>query len=250
MTVRKIAAAGALLVALAAGCRGAWAVWPQVWFKGSQAHFEPGRFDRVSLSDAGEVALAPAPELVFEPAGESFVWSLAESRAGELYAGTGPHGRVYRRSKGKWGLALETGDVAVTALAAAPDGSVYAGTIPSGRIFRIASGGFQAGPPIETGERYVWALRSLPDGALVAGTGARARVLRFDEPGAVPPEKPKVLLESQEDHILCLLRWPDGALLAGSGGHGLLYRIEPDGKTRVVFDAPQEEIRALAIDGD
>ncbi|MBI4866332.1 MAG: hypothetical protein HY816_05220 [Candidatus Wallbacteria bacterium] len=247
--MRGVVVLAALACGLAVGS--CWAVWPLVWQKSSQSAFEPGRLDHLSLSDAGEIALLPETALQLDAEGESFVWSLAESRQGEIYAGTGPRGKVFRRgADGKWTLALETGEVAVTALAAAPDGSVYAGTIPGGRIFRIAASGFQVGPAIETGERYVWALRALPGGELVAATGSRARLLKYSDPGSIPPSKPDVMLESEEDHLLCVMRMPDGTLLAGSAGHGLLYAIPLAGPTTVLFDAPQEEIRALARDGD
>ena len=39
-----------------------------------------------------------------------------------------------------------------------------------------------------------------------------------------------------------------GNLIAGSDGSGLIYRIGPDGKGFVVYDAPKREITAVAVD--
>jgi hypothetical protein len=225
----------------------ALAVTPQVWAKSSQAAFELGKFEHVSLSETGELQPAPIPQRSFEGAGETFVWCLAAGPGGELYAGTAPHGRVYRQSAaGKWEPVLETGDVAVTAIAFGRDGTLFAAAIPSGSIHRMA-GGKPVTPPLATGQRYVWALAVDSEGRLLAATGLKARVLRF---GPEQAAAPSVLLESPEEHILCLSLEADGAILAGSAGHGLLYRLPPAGPPEVLFSAPQDEIRALARIGD
>ncbi len=245
--VRALGAAVLLLVAFAGLAGSGFAVTPQVWSKSSQAAFEQGKFEHVSLSEMGELRPAPVPQLLFDGAGETFVWCLAAGPSGELYAGTAPHGRVYRQlSEGKWEPVLETGDVAVTAIAFGRDGTLFASSIPSGSIHRMREGKTLK-PPLSTGQRYVWALAVDGPGRLLAATGLQARVLRF-EPGSTAA--PAVLLESPEEHILCLALEADGAILAGAAGHGLLYRIPPAGKPEVLFNAPQDEVRALARVGD
>lgn len=246
-TVRALGAVVLLLVASVGLAGPGFAVTPQVWSKSSQSAFEQGKFEHVSLSEMGELRPAPVPQLLFDGAGETFVWCLAAGPSGELYAGTAPHGRVYRQvSEGKWKPVLETGDVAVTDIAFGRDGTLFASAIPSGTIHRMRDGKALT-PPLSTGQRYVWGLAVDGQGRLLAATGLQARVLRF-EPGSAAP--PAVLLESPEEHILCLALEADEAILAGSAGHGLLYRIPPAGKPEVLFNAPQDEVRALARLGD
>ena len=43
---------------------------------------------------------------------------------------------------------------------------------------------------------------------------------------------------------------PDGSVYAGSDGEGLIYRVGPDGKATILFDAPQSEIRTLLVAAD
>ncbi len=43
--------------------------------------------------------------------------------------------------------------------------------------------------------------------------------------------------------MLCLAIGPDGSVYAGSDGEGLIYRVRPDGKATILFDAPQAEVR-------
>ena len=38
-----------------------------------------------------------------------------------------------------------------------------------------------------------------------------------------------------------------GNLIAGSDGSGLVYRISPEGKGYVLFDAPRREITSVAV---
>lgn len=235
----------AIVLGLAVVASGAFAVTPQVWSKANQASFEPGRFEHLSLADSGDVQPAPIPELLFDGEGESFVWSIARTPGGELFAGTAPHGKLWRGGKdGKWRLALETGAIAVTALASGPDGTLYAASMPGGLIHVLPPGG-APGRPIATGEQYVWALAMDGRGDLIAATGLRARVLRFRRGRG----KPELLLDSPEEHLLCLLPEADGSILAGSSGHGLLYKIPASGPAEVILDVGQEEIRALVRSG-
>ena len=43
---------------------------------------------------------------------------------------------------------------------------------------------------------------------------------------------------------------PDGSVYAGSDGEGLIYKVAPDGKVSVVYDAPQSEVRTLLVAPD
>ena len=58
------------------------------------------------------------------------------------------------------------------------------------------------------------------------------------------------MYDSKATHLLCVAIAPDGRVYAGSDGEGLIFAIGRDGKATVLFDAPQSEIRTLAVGGD
>ena len=56
--------------------------------------------------------------------------------------------------------------------------------------------------------------------------------------------------KSDEAHIRSLAWDAKGNLIAGSDGSGLVYRISPDGKGYVLFEAPRREITSVAVGAD
>jgi hypothetical protein len=58
------------------------------------------------------------------------------------------------------------------------------------------------------------------------------------------------VLDSPQPHLLCLAQAPDGSIYAGSDGEGLVYRVSPDRKVSVAYDADPSEIHALAVGPD
>jgi len=57
--------------------------------------FENGRFDGITVSENGEISLAPQLQVLLDRS-DLFVWSLARGRGGELYAASGVRGRIWR----------------------------------------------------------------------------------------------------------------------------------------------------------
>ena len=69
-----------------------------------------------------------------------YIWSLAFSRNGDLFVGTGEPGNLFRVNKsGDSELYYETGQAHVTALAMDNSDKVLAGTEPNGIIYRISA---------------------------------------------------------------------------------------------------------------
>lgn len=69
-----------------------------------------------------------------------YIWSLAFSKNGDLFVGTGEPGNLYRVDKsGNAELFYETGQAHVTALATDKNDTVLAGTEPNGIIYRIGA---------------------------------------------------------------------------------------------------------------
>ncbi len=60
----------------------------------------------------------------------------------------------------------------------------------------------------------------------------------------------RTVLETEEAAIWALVEGPGGKLYAGTGHQGKLLAIEPDGKSRELWKAPEIEIFALAMGPD
>jgi sugar lactone lactonase YvrE len=225
----------------------AFAVSPVLWTMETFEDFEKGRPDGAAVAAAGELVLAPAVKPLRIPpldgAPEPFFWSQVVDSKGNLYAGGGNGGRIYRVPRGGQGAVyFETGDLAVHALAVDRSDVLYAGTSPQGRIIRITGEG-KGETWYQPDDRYIWALAVGSAGELYAATGERGIVYRIAARG-----KAETWFDSEEFHVVSLAIEPGGALLAGTDGKGLLYRITGPGKATVLFDARLREINEIAVD--
>ncbi len=223
------------------------AVQTRVW-TGSADDLERGETEGVAVSSKGRLFLAPrleafGPKTMDDP--PAHVWAAVADRAGNLYLGTGPDGRILKLSpSGGQTVLFTVEEPMVTALAVTADGVLLAGTAPEGRIYRIQPDG-KGKPWCETGERYVWSLAIGRKEEVYAGTGEQGVVFRVDSTGKATP-----LFDSDEAHIMTIQVLEDGAILAGGAGRGLLYRIEPDGKALVLHDDDLPEVRAIVPERD
>ena len=235
----------ALLVSLLIGTT-AEGVSPKIWREDSQAAFQRGEPDGVSLTREGEVTLAPAHKRV-AGTGEDFAWALAVGAGNTLYIGTGNEGRVYALKPGEAQaeLVFDSAEVHVFSLAVGSDGAVYAGTSPGGLIYRLVAGE----DPVEfcqTGDSHVFALVARPSGGLYAGTGGdRGRVLHIDDKGEAT-----ALYASKDPNVVSLALGASGDIYAGTDNSGLVYRIREDGGADVLYDASEKEIHALGVGAD
>jgi hypothetical protein len=83
-------------------------------------------------------------------------------------------------------------------------------------------------------------------GRLYIAAGGPGSGLSCD-PVTKPGAAPELFFKSDEEHIRCLAWDAKGNLIAGSDGSGLVYRISPEGKGYVLFEAPRREITAVAV---
>jgi hypothetical protein len=275
-----------LLAALVAATAGqpALAQGTHLWTQSRIEDFEKGTPDGVAITSDGhlhqELGLV---ETVTTPS--TYVWSVAEDKAGVAYLGTASPATVLRVGKdGKAFTLFETKDVSVQVVRLGPDGALYAATLPSGKIYKlnpkatakqddtIATVVFDAAkldgaktPEVsnseqkagetkpaatkpETNPHYIWDLTFDSAGGLYIATGGPAAVYRIDlsKSGA----QPEAFFKSDEAHIRSLAWDAKGNLIAGSDGSGLVYRIDPQGKGYVLFEAPRREITAVAVGPD
>ncbi len=119
--------------------------------------------------------------------------------------------------------------------------TVYAGTGPTGQVVNLSDPKHPSshpGPKVQ----YIWDLAADKQGNLYAATGPERTTLEAGDGRQVVPG-----LRRKATHLLCLAIGPDGSVYAGGDGEGLIYRIFPDGKATILFDAPQAEVRDPAV---
>ncbi len=208
--------------------------------------FLKGDATSVTVQSDGQLRLGlSADTLVSRLEGVTFIWSLARSRAGTIYFGTGDNGSIYRwTAAGKASLVWNTGAGEITALVMDAQDNLYAGSAPGGMVFRVSARG-DTTRYFETGEESVWSLIVGGDGALYVGTGSHGKIFRVTGPG-----KGSVFAETRDVNVLAMAETKEGALLAGTGSKGLLWRIEKSGAKRVIYDSGADELRAVAVLSD
>jgi streptogramin lyase len=246
-----------------------------LWTQSTLEQLEKGTPQGVALTSDGHLRQGPGlASITTSPS--TFVWSVAVDKNGTAYLGTQAPATVLRvdtktGANSKPFTLFETRDVSVQVVRMGPDGSLYVATMPSGKVYKLnpdattkqddtsatlvfdmsklpESEGGSAGADKQTKPHYIWDMTFDKEGRLYIATGAPAAVFRVDvkNPGAQPEE----FFKSDEAHIRSLAWDANGNLIAGSVGTGLVYRINPQGKGYVIFDAPKGEITSLAVSPD
>ena len=265
-----IAALGA--ASLTAGAQGT-----KLWTQSRFEEFEKGTPQGVAIASDGRLTEGPALSERLTTA-STFVWSMAVDKAGTAYLGTGSPATVLRvgpdKSEKPFTL-FETKDLSVQVVRLGPDGMLYVATLPSGKVYKLdphasakideqkATVVFDAakmddgkaksddgagGDKNDAKSHYVWDMTFDAAGRLYIATGGPAAVYQVD--GAKTEAKPELFYKSDEQHLRALAWDAKGNLIAGSDGSGLVYRISPQGKGYVVFDAPRREITSVAVGSD
>lgn len=214
------------------------AAQPQFWRIEGAHDFLEGELEGLSVDSEGRVRLAPANRLLHDPE-VPHVWCVARDGKGNLYAGTGDEGRIYRLADGRGTLLYDAAELEVHALQVGADGRLYAGTSPDGKVYAIDASGHAEvfyDPP----DKYIWALAFDSERRLHVATGGEGKVYRVDKDG-----KASVILAGSETHITALAAGARGTLFAGSSPGGILYRIDGDGRVFVLHDSPFREVKAL-----
>ncbi len=218
------------------------AVVPQKWELRTRDDYLRGKFDGVSVSYDGTLALAPKEEKIAAPQ-EEFYLSVLTTSEGVTYLGTGHGGKVYRIDKdGQAELWFQAAEMDVTTLVQDRKGTLYAGTSPNGKIYKISGKG-KGEEFFNPAEKYIWDLLVLDTGEMWAAVGEAGGIYRVS-----PLGEGVMFFRATENHILCLELTARGDVVAGSGGNGLIYRVTAEGRASVLFETPYEEVRSLAVD--
>ncbi|MGZ5423595.1 MAG: hypothetical protein ACXW2V_03360, partial [Candidatus Aminicenantales bacterium] len=218
------------------------AVVPQKWELRTRDDYLRGKFDGISVSYDGTLALAPKEQKIAAPQ-EEFYLSVLATADGTTFLGTGHGGKVYRIDKdGKSELWFQAPEMDVTALVQDKKGTLYAATSPNGKIYKITDK-TKGEEFFNPAEKYIWDLLFLDAGELWAAVGESGGIYSIS-----PLGEGRMFFKAAENHILCLERTARGDVVAGSGGNGLVYRITTEGRASVLFETPYEEVRTLAVD--
>jgi hypothetical protein len=242
-----------------------------LWTQSRFEEFEKGTPQGIAIGSDGRLHEGPTlTEKLTTPS--TFVWSVAVDKNGTAYLGTGSPATVLRTGtqKDKKPFTLfETKDLSVQVVRVAPDGALYVATLPSGKVYKLNAAAsakqdessatviFDAskldanktdGDKGETKSHYIWDMTFDKEGRLYIATGGPAAVYRVDVSKA--NAQPEQFFKSDEQHIRALAWDAKGNLIAGSDGSGLVYRISPEGKGYVLFEAPRREITSVAVAAD
>jgi len=225
----------------------AFAGEPIVWGVNTRAELLKGEARGVSVTDNGELTLAPALSQLFNTE-QAYVWSSAIDASGNVYLGTGHDGKLFRVTPdGKGSLLYKASELDVTAIAVANDGTVFAATSPDGKVYRVGADG-KAEVYFDPADKYIWSLAILPDGSLAVGTGDNGKLYRVRTAGAKPESS--LLISTNQTHVISLAVSKQGDLIAGTDPGGLILRVSPEGKAFGLYDAPLREIHALSRAAD
>jgi sugar lactone lactonase YvrE len=214
------------------------------WEIAKQIDIERGDAKGITISDSGDIRLAPSVTQVFNTE-QPFVFSSASDASGNIYLGTGHEGRIYKVDKaGKGTMLFDSQELDITALTIDTAGNIYAGSSPNGKVYRITPGG-ESSVLFDPEDKYIWSLALDKTGNLYVGTGDKGVLYKVDKQG-----KGTVFANTNEKHIISLEPDGKGSLLAGTDPGGLVLRISPEGKLFALMDSPVREIHKLAVAPD
>jgi WD40 repeat protein len=130
------------------------------------------------------------PRVIFEADGVQYVWQIAGSPDGAIYAATGPTGKLFEiRADGSHKVLLDTGENNILSLVGDGADLLYAGTDPHGLIYRINRKTGESFVLYNATESEVGALALDKDGNLYAATSeAREPTAPAGAPAAAGPQ--------------------------------------------------------------
>ncbi|MFN7921582.1 MAG: two-component regulator propeller domain-containing protein [Bryobacteraceae bacterium] len=222
----------------------ALAAGTKTWEHSSQADFEKGKLEKLSLRSDGRLSLAPVLEEMHDPS-TNYLWAVAEDSKGNVwFGGSGLDGKtkLYRTAPGgATRTVTELTAIEIHAIAIDSRDRVYVATAPDGKIYRV--NGNNADVFYDPKAKYIWALTFSPQGDLYAATGDKGEIHKI-----APDGKGSVFFRTEEAHARSLAVDAQGNVYAGTEPSGLVVKISPAGQGFVVYQSSKREITALGVD--
>jgi len=117
----------------------------------------------------------------FEPNEAKYIFSIIKGADGNLYAGTGPEGRIYKiDGSGEVAEVYKAKDKNILSLAAGEDGMIYAGSDERGLVYRIDTSDNKASVLYDSDQPEVTAILLGDDGSIYS-TGTSAKIMQAQE---------------------------------------------------------------------
>ncbi|HTM03743.1 MAG TPA: SMP-30/gluconolactonase/LRE family protein [Vicinamibacterales bacterium] len=243
MLHRLRVAAAALLMTFAASVV-ARAALPTFWQVSTEAEFLKGEVENLSIDSYGRLTLGPATTPLYE-SNAPFLWTLLAAPDGNIYAGSGNEGQVFRITPdGKSSVFFDSAELEVHALAAAPGGGLYVATSPDGKIYKLDAAG-KATTFFDPPDRYIWSLAIDRSGNVFAATGDKGVIYKIAPDGKGAP-----FYQTKATNAVSLAFDGRGRLLAGTESPGRVFQIDPSGKPFVLLDSNYNEIHQLRVDAN
>ena len=226
----------------------AQAVVPATWTHATEADFAKAELKNAATTSLGEVILARKIEIIMPSASAPAVVSAVAAGGKAVYAAAGAKPLVFRIEGGKAGKWATLPGAMVCCLRMAGK-DLLAGTGGNGAgIYRVSGKDTVKKVWADGKVKYVWAIAPGKKGVLYAATGPEGKVFAVDKAG-----KGRLIYHADKlaKNILSLAVARNGHLYAGTDTEGLVIQIDPARrKGRVVLDAAEKEIAALAVDGN
>ncbi|MBD3180776.1 hypothetical protein GF312_00690 [Candidatus Poribacteria bacterium] len=215
-----------------------------VWEQRSHRDFNAGKPVNVSISGKNQVILSRELISIQGEIPELSVWCLAQDSKGNIYAGTGDNGKLFKITpSGEASLLFDSPETDIFSLAVDEQDNIYAGTSPDGLIYKIKPDRVPE-TFFTSGENYIWAMVFDDMGNLYAGTGINGKIYTVS-----PDGKGEEVYDSSDTHIKSLLK-SGKDIYAGTEGNGIIYKISQEGKIFVVYDTSKREICSMVSDED
>ena len=211
----------------------------QYWTLRTAADHAQADLDGVALAPDGALLAGPEVTTVTLP-GETVAWAILPDGERTRLA-VGPGGRVLT-VRGSSIDTDSTGEGVALSLVRGPDGALYAGTGPAGKVVRLDDGGRRT-TWFDTGQKYVWALAWVGR-TLYAATGPGGKLFAIDGEG-----RGRVVLDAKAAHLTALVSDGRDGVYVGASGRGIVYHVGGDGRNRALYEAPEKEIKAMALSG-
>lgn len=242
--IAALAAASAVFPTM----RTAYAQGTHLWTQSRFEEFEKGTPDGVAITSDGRLRQGPVlKESLTTPS--TFVWSVAASKKGEVFLGTGSPAMVQRVGlDGKAFTLMETRDLTVQVVRFGPDGALYAATMPSGKVYKLNPDATD-----KQDESSATVVFDLSRASSDKTDDAKPDVKGGSKPGNEKGSDDKGDTKSDvKSHYVWDLTFDSaGRLYIATGGPGAVFRVDPSkpqAPPEKFFSSDEQHIRTLAWD--
>lgn len=204
--------------------------------------FQKGNFIGTNIDSRGRLSIGDEIKIIKGPEREYYL-SIDFINKKEIFVGVGHSAGVYKivLKTGKVKEIFKADQLDVYALLVKSNGEVYAGTSPGGKIYKIGKDK-KVIEFFNPDEKFIWDMKEDKEGNIICAVGNDGGVYKIKGYG-----DGYKIFAAEDSHIVTLFITKNNSILAGSGDRGIIYKIN-NGKVKVLFDSPFEEIKGICED--